>query len=385
MRQTVRLGRVAGIPVGVHWSVLLVLLLLVQGLAVALLPAGAPGHRAEAYWFAALGVGGLFLLALLAHELAHAVTARHYGMRVTAITLWALGGVSESEDEAPHPRAALLVALAGPVASAGVALVCGGAALLAGLTGSAGLLRAGLLWLVVVNAVTAVFNLLPGAPLDGGRIVAAAVWRFRGDRAAGRRAAGQAGAWLGGLMVAGGFAAVLVGGALTGLWVALVGWFLAVSARAESTTVRLTAAFAGLRAADVMTGPAACGYSGQSVATFVAAVASRHPHEAYPVADVDGRFAGLVVLSRLAAVPAAARAETRLADVLVPPASVTVLRPDSPLSDALKPATDTYRAAVVVTDGRPVGVVTARTLWRTVQVVELGGRPSRDVDDRDGA
>lgn len=377
MRQTVRLGRVAGIPVGVHWSVLLVLLLLVQGLAVALLPAGAPGHRAEAYWFAALGVAGLFLLALLAHELAHAVTARHYGMRVKAITLWALGGVSELEDEPPHPRAALLVALAGPVASAVVALVCGGAALLTGLAGGAALLRAGLLWLLVVNAVTAVFNLLPGAPLDGGRIVAAAVWRFRGDRAAGRRAAGRAGAWVGGLMVVGGFAAVLVGGALTGLWVALVGWFLSVSARAESTTVRLTAAFAGVRVADVMTTPAVCGYTGQSVASFVTGVASRHPHDAYPVTDLDGRFAGLVLLSRLAAVPAARRDDTRLAAVLVPAASVTVLRPDSPLADALKPATDTHRAAVVVADGRPVGVLTARTLWRTVQLVELGGRPAR--------
>jgi Zn-dependent protease/CBS domain-containing protein len=377
MRQTVRLGRVAGIPVGVHWSVLLVMLLLVQGLAVALLPSGAPGHRPEAYWFAAVGVAGLFLLALLVHELAHAVTARHYGMRVKGITLWALGGVSELEDEPPHPRAALLVALAGPVASVAVAVVCGGAALLAGLAGGAGLLRAGLLWLVVVNAVTAVFNLLPGAPLDGGRIVAAAVWRFRGDRAAGRRAAGQAGAWLGGALVAGGFAAVLVSGALTGLWLAVVGWFLLISARAESTTARLTAAFAGLRVADVMTAPAVCGYAGQSVATFVTGVASRHPYDAYPVVDVDGRFAGLVLLSRLATVPEAARSGTRLADVLVPPASVTVLGPDSPLSDAMKPATDTHRAAVVVADGRPCGVLTARALWRTVQVVEMGGHPTR--------
>jgi Zn-dependent protease/CBS domain-containing protein len=377
MRQSVRLGRVAGIAVGVHWSVLLFLVLMVQALAAGLLPSGAPGHRPAAYWLASVGLVGLFLLALLSHELAHALTARHYGVGVKGITLWVLGGVSELEDEPPHPRAALLIALAGPATSAAAAALFAAGGLLTGLADGLVLLRAGLWWLALANAVMAVFNLLPGAPLDGGRVVAAVVWRIRGDRAAGRRAAGRAGAWLGLAMVGGGLAAVLTTGALSALWIALIGWFLTVSARAESTTVRLTTAFSGLRVADVMAAPPVCGYSGQTVAAFVTAVAGRHPHDAYPVVDLDGHFAGLVVLSRLASVPAPARAGTRLADVLVPPAALRVLRPDTPLEEAATVTADPRRPAVVVDDRRPCGLLSAGDVWRALQIVEMGGRPDR--------
>jgi Zn-dependent protease/CBS domain-containing protein len=381
MRQSVRLGRVAGIPVGVHWSVLVVLVLLIQALAAALLPAGAPGHRTPAYWLAAVAIAGLFLLALLMHELAHALTARHYGIRPRAITLWALGGVSELGDEPPHPRAALLIAVAGPAASAVAAGFFAGAGLVTGLVGGLGLLRVGLLWLALVNAVTAVFNLLPGAPLDGGRVVAAVVWRWRGDRARGMRAAGRAGMWVGGALTAGGFTAVLLTGALSGVWVALVGWFLTISARAETTTVRLTAAFTGLRVADVMAAPPVCGYAGQSVAAFVSGVAARHPHRAYPVIDLDGRFAGLVLLNRLAALAPPRRTDTRLADVMVRSADLAVAGPDTPLIEAVPMAADVRRIAVVVADGRPCGVLSTGDIRRALQVVELGGRPHRHPAD----
>ncbi|MCA2219182.1 site-2 protease family protein [Jidongwangia harbinensis] len=377
MRQSVRLGRVAGVPVGVHWSVLVVLVLLVQALAAAFLPAGAPGHRTPAYWLAAVAIAGLFLLGLLVHELAHALTARHYGIRAEAITLWALGGVSELDDEPPHPRAALLIAVSGPAASAGAAALFAAGGLLAGLVDGLGLLRVGLLWLALVNAVTAVFNLLPGAPLDGGRVVAAVVWRWRGDRARGVRAAGRAGMWVGGALTAVGFTAVLLTGSLSGVWVALVGWFLTVSARAETTRVRLGTAFTGLRVGDLMTAPAVCGYSGQSVAAFVSGVAARHPHRAYPVIDLDGRFAGLVLLGRLAALAPPRRAGTRLADVLVRPADVPVAGPDTPLTEAVPMAAGPHRIAVVVRDGRPCGVLSSGDVRRALQIVELGGRPHR--------
>jgi Zn-dependent protease len=376
MRRSVRLGRVAGIAVGVHWSVLLFLVLMVQALAAGVLPFGAPDHRPAAYWLASVGLTGLFLLALLSHELAHALTARRYGVGVKGITLWVLGGVSELEDEPPHPRAALLIALAGPATSAAAAALCAAAALLAGLAGLS-LLRAGLLWLTLANAVMAVFNLLPGAPLDGGRVLAAVVWRIRGDRADGRRAAGRAGAWLGGAMVAGGLAAALISGTLSALWIALIGWFLTVSARAESTTVRLTTAFSGLRVADVMAAPPVSVYSGQTVAAFVSAVAGRHPQDAYPVVDLDGHFAGLIELSRLASVPAPARADTRLADVLVPPAGLRVIGPDTPLAEAATMTANPRRPAVVVDGRRPCGMLSAGDVWRALQIVEMGGRPDR--------
>src|SRR5689334_15735090 len=99
MRQSVRLGQVHGIPVGLHWSTALILVLLTEGLAVGVLPAEAAGFTAGAYWLAAAGFAGLFLVSLLAHEYAHARTAQHYGVRVRSITLWLLGGMSELEGD----------------------------------------------------------------------------------------------------------------------------------------------------------------------------------------------------------------------------------------------------------------------------------------------
>jgi Zn-dependent protease len=142
MRQSIRLGTVHGVPVGLHWSTIVILFLLTQSLAVGLLPAAAGGYATVAYWLAAAGFAGLFLTALLAHEYAHARTAQHYGIRVRSITLWLLGGVSELDGEPSHPRADLAIALAGPaasLASAGFFLLAAGPA---GLLG-ADLLRAG--------------------------------------------------------------------------------------------------------------------------------------------------------------------------------------------------------------------------------------------------
>ncbi|WP_412746554.1 site-2 protease family protein [Krasilnikovia sp. MM14-A1004] len=376
MRQNLRLGQIAGIPVGMHWSVLLILLLLTQGVAGALLPAAAAGYAAAAYWLVAVALAGLFLAALLGHELAHALTARHFGVRVKAITLWLLGGVSELDGNPPHPRADLLIALAGPLASLAASGLFAGAAWLAALAGLAPL-RVGLVWLAAVNAVTAVFNLLPGAPLDGGRVVAALVWWRRGDRAAARRAAARAGQVTGGLVAGGGLAAVLVSGSLSGLWLMLLGWFLATAAGAEAADVRLSTGLAGIDVARVMTAPPVCGYAGQSIAAFVSTVAATSPHRAYPVVGLDGALAGLVTLSRLATVPGPARATTRLTDVRVPLARVRVIAPDTPLLGALGVLGDPYRLAVVTVGGRPCGVLSPGDVRRALDVAELGGVPDR--------
>ncbi|MGE5827144.1 MAG: M50 family metallopeptidase, partial [Micromonosporaceae bacterium] len=121
--RAMRLGRVAGIPIGVHWSVLVIMVLLAQGLAMSVLPASAAGYAALLYWVVALVVAVVFMASLLAHELAHALVARHYGVRTRRITLWLLGGVAELDGQAPSARGDLLIAAAGPLASlsAGVA------------------------------------------------------------------------------------------------------------------------------------------------------------------------------------------------------------------------------------------------------------------------
>lgn len=378
MRQTVRLGRFAGIPVGVHWSVFVIMGLLVQGLAMAVLPAGSPGHRPFAYWGTALIVAVLFLAALLAHELAHALVARRYGIRVRAITLWLLGGVSELDAQARHPLPDLLIALAGPVTSLAGAGVFGAAAVLAAQWGAGSLAVTSLAWLAVVNLALGVFNLLPAAPLDGGRVLAAVMWWVRGDRAAARRTAGRAGMVLGTMLAALGVLEILLAANLGGLWLIVLGWFLTSAARAETTDLALRDSLANVRVVDAMTMPAVCGYTTQTVTVFVTTVVRRLPHRAYPVLDLDGHLVSLVTLTALTRVPPTDRDTVRLGAVPVPADRIPILRPDTALVEAASALISSgHRLAPVVTADRLVGVLTAGDIARAVELSQLGTTPAR--------
>ena len=193
MREPVRFGKVAGIPVGAHWSVLVVLLLVAEGMAMVVLPELVPDHSPVAYWLAGLLTALIFLGSLLAHELAHALVARTYGLSVQRITLWMLGGVSLLGGEPPTPRADLRVALAGPLASVAVAVGSAALAMAGQVLGAPDLAVATAAWLATMNAVLSVFNLLPGAPLDGGRVLRAFLWRRLGDRDRAEIAAARSG------------------------------------------------------------------------------------------------------------------------------------------------------------------------------------------------
>ncbi|HEX5095714.1 MAG TPA: site-2 protease family protein, partial [Acidimicrobiia bacterium] len=211
MRPTLRLGRIAGIEVGVHWSLLLIGALLVTALAGDLFPEVAP-HSEGSYWAAAIIATALFFVSILAHELSHAVVARRRGQRVGGITLWALGGVAMLKDEARDAKSELLVAAAGPAMS--IAVGGGFVALGFGLdavTANGSLLPAIAFYLGVVNLVLAAFNLLPGAPLDGGRILSGAIWAVRKDHRRAQIAAAKAGRVLGFLLIGVPFVELMLG------------------------------------------------------------------------------------------------------------------------------------------------------------------------------
>jgi Zn-dependent protease len=209
MKQTVPLGRVAGIRVGMHWSVLVMVILFGWLLGAEELPAMTPHQPTAAYWAAAVPCAAAFMAALLAHELAHSLVARRSGVPVTSITLWALGGVSELGREPPTARADLRIAAAGPAASLGAGLVCGGLAAAVRGGGGPGLAVAALAWLAAMNVLLAAFNLLPGTPLDGGRILRAYLWRRHGDRLRAAQSAAAAGRVLGAAFIAIGIGEVL--------------------------------------------------------------------------------------------------------------------------------------------------------------------------------
>jgi Zn-dependent protease len=235
VKDSVRLGRIAGIDVGLHWSVLMIGGLLAAGLARGRFPAHAPGYS-NAEYVAAAGVAAfVFLGCVLAHELSHALVALREDIGVDGITLWLLGGVTRMTSEATTPRAELAISGAGPLTSLVLGVVMVVIALVLDAGAVSPLLVAVLSWLGVVNIVIAVFNALPGTPLDGGRLLHAFVWSRHGDRRRATRAASRAGSALGAILIASGLIELARGTAGGGgVWLAFLGWFLRTGARTEA-------------------------------------------------------------------------------------------------------------------------------------------------------
>ncbi|HEX6076427.1 MAG TPA: site-2 protease family protein [Micromonosporaceae bacterium] len=373
MTPTIRLGRLAGVPIGAHWSVLVIVGLVGQVLAMSVLPGTAPDHSTLVYWITGMTTALLFMAGLLAHELAHAAVARHYGMRVERITLWALGGVAELRDEPPTPRADLLVALAGPVASVGVGVLFLGAGVSAGWLAAPMLLVAAASWLGLMNLLLAVFNLLPGAPLDGGRVLRGVLWWRHGDRARARESAARAGSAVGMLLIMLGTLQVIVTGTLSGLWLALIGWFLISTASAERTFGEARERLGAVPVRNVMT-TGFVSMPNWSTVDDLVAMASQLRQRSFPLVDLDGRPTGVVSLGQLAGVAESDRASLRLSEIAEPAAKVPVTSPDAMLADVLTRAVGHRGGLVlVVEDGRLVGLLTGEDISRAVELARLTG------------
>jgi Zn-dependent protease len=323
----VPLGRWAGIPVVADWSAAATLLLFTWLLAGDVLPSLRPHHPAVEYWLIGAGTAAVFLLMLLAHELAHAVTARHFGMRVSRITLWMLGGVTELDGQPPSPRADAAVALAGPLTS--LTLGGGSAALTVCTTG---MLQAAVAWLGAINIFLAVFNLLPAAPLDGGRVLRAALWHWRKDWVAANAGAAAAGRVLGMVLIGLGIVEVLAG-AIAGLWLALIGWFVLVNAAGERyvATVDIVG---GLTLADVMTPVDRSVPDWWTVQRALDELVSEPPATLLPMLNFAGQATGVITAAELQRVPVGDRDEVRVRELRHRPVAAT-LPPSTPVREAL--------------------------------------------------
>ncbi|MGY0060375.1 site-2 protease family protein [Streptomyces sp. LZ34] len=372
MNGSVRVGHVLGVPLRMHWSVPVLVALLAYGLGHETLPAWTPGHSDAVYAAASVIGAALLMGSLLLHEAAHAVAARSKGVSVEDVTLWALGGMTRMG----RPRtagAALLVAVSGPITS----LVLGGAAIGAGI-GAHGLIGWGipaalLVWLGWANLLLGVFNLVPAAPLDGGRVVQAVLWWRTGDRERAERAAGRSGQIFGMAMIAFGWVA-FIRGSTGGLWFALIGLFMVIIANAERQHATVTAALRGVRVADAMSHPVAAGADWLTVDHFIDEVAAPARHSVLPVIDFEGRPSGLVSLRGLAAVPSESRGAQRVRDVATPVSRCTLAVPGDLLNEVMERGARPGGGMpiLVVDHGHLEGIVTAHDVTRLFQLHALG-------------
>jgi Zn-dependent protease len=375
MNETIRLGKIAGVKVGLNWSLLVILLLITLGLAGGRFPALYPDREPAAYVMAGVVAGMLFIASILAHEVGHAVVARHNGIEVEGITLWLFGGVARLGGEAQDPGVELRVAGIGPLISILIAAAAGAAALLLDGLGAPGLVVGVAAWLGTINLVLAIFNLVPAAPLDGGRILGALLWRRHGDAARARATAARGGRLFGFFLIVVGLVQFVGGAGIGGLWLVLIGWFLVNVARAEEASAEIKGVLGDLRVIDIMSTDPFIVPPDLTVAEFVDDHLFRHRFSAFPIGRDPDSVEGLVTLSHLKRVPTDRRARMTLRQVASPVADVAV-GPDEAVTELIA-RLDGDRRALVVDDGRVIGIVSPTDIVRTLELAELRTR-SRD-------
>jgi Zn-dependent protease len=372
VRDAIPLARVAGFPVKVHWSVLVILWLFTWSLATTL-PGTVKGYSPLAYWLAGV-CGALVLLAsLLAHELAHAIVARRAGVAVGDVTLWLFGGVTSLGGEAKTPKAAFRIAIAGPATSLALAATFGGMVAALHTVHAAPVVVGVASWLAAINLVLGLFNLLPGAPLDGGRVLRAYLWRRHGDIVRAGIGAAHAGRVVAFILIALGLAEFVAGGVIGGVWLAFIGWFIFAASRDEETRITTRQLFAGVSVSDAMTARPHTAPGWLTVEDFIQRYVLGDRHSAYPVADPDGSIVGLVTLTQLRDVAPSRRGTTRVADIALPLDAVPTAAPQEPLTALLErmARAGARSRALVLDGGEVVGIVTPSDLTRLMDVYRL--------------
>lgn len=372
-----RIGRVHGIDVRVHASVIVVVALIAWLLAVDALPTLAPDYASAEYWLAGVLAAVVFLAGLLAHELSHSLVALRRGIRVRDITLWLLGGLATIEDEPENPRDELAIALAGPLASVTIGVVALTIAAVAGAAGLPPLFVATMAWMGSINLVLAVFNLVPAAPLDGGRVLRALLWQRHGSRAQATRTAARAGKTFAHGLFALGVLEMLLGAGVSGIWAILLGWFLLSAASAEEARVDIEEHLAGVRVRDVMTPDPVTAPASISVDELLDRYVARHRCTSFPLTTADRNVVGLATLARCRAVDPRRRAGASVDDIAWPLCDVTTAQPDELLNSVLHRVSGGDGRILVFDGGRLAGIVSPSDVVRALERAKELGRSSK--------
>jgi len=369
---SLRIGKLLGVPVRLHYTLILGVLLIAWTLAAGYLPSEYPGLSSTTYWLIG-AIGAIVLFAsVLVHELAHSYVAKKNGLPVRRIVLFIFGGVSEIEEEPKEAGLEFKVALVGPLTSFAVALILWFLQYPAHAFGVA--VVAPLEYGAYINVLLGGFNLLPAFPLDGGRVLRAGLWRWKKNLIQATRIATRVGVFFSYVLIFWGFVFVIGGVFIGGLWFILIGWFLKNGAESSYRQTIISEALAGVSIRDIMTREVHTVDPDALVKDIVETHFSKYKHGGFPV-EKDSKLLGLVTLQDIRKIPKEKWQETKVGEVMTPFAKLKCASPDETAVDALmKMSRYNVGRLPVQENGRLVGIVSRSDIVHAIQIkTELGG------------
>jgi Zn-dependent protease/predicted transcriptional regulator len=372
---SIRIGRLLGVPLILHYTLILGVLLITWTLTVGYLPSEYPGLTSATYWLIGAIAAIVLFTSVLIHELAHSYIAKKSGLPVRRIVLFIFGGVSEIEEEPKEATLEFKMALAGPLTSFGIALVLWSLQYMLRAFGANVVIIAPLEYGAYINVLLGGFNLVPAFPLDGGRILRAGIWRWKKDLIKATRIATKVGVFFAYLMIFGGFMFLIGGVFISGLWFILIGWFLKSGAESSYRQTIISEALVGVSIRDIMTRNVHTVDPDTSVKDVVETHFLQYKHGGFPV-EKDSRLLGLVTLEDIRKSPREKWQETKVGDVMTPCEKLKCASPDELAVDALiKMSKQDIGRLPVQEDGKLVGIVTRSDILHAIRVrTELKGK-----------
>ncbi len=362
MEATLRVARIRGIDIGMHYSWFIVVVLFTVIFAESQYPDTYPDWSEAHYWTVALASVLLLFLSVLLHEFGHALVAQSRGVEVRSITLFIFGGVAGLVRESDDAGDEFWIAIAGPLVSIGLAGFFGGLWYL--FAGSSEQAAALLGYLAFVNLILVLFNMIPGFPLDGGRVLRAALWRGTGDLRRATRIAAGIGVAIGTLFVVAGVVLIVTGYLVNGIWAVVIGWFLHSAAQQGRSSVEQTYALRDILTSDLMNRQPVTIGPDVDLETMVEDYVLARNVRGLPVLD-EGRLIGIATVTDLRKIPREEWPERTVGQVMTPVAEVRFLDPDVPVAEALMMMSDgDFHQMPVTEDGRLVGLLTRFELIR---------------------
>lgn len=366
-----RVARIFGIDIEIHPSWLLILAFVSYSLSEGVFPDQYEGWSTAEYWVVGITAAVLLFVTVLIHELAHALVAKRRGLEVPRITLFIFGGVSHLARQPASAGEEFQIAAAGPATSLVIALISGGLAVVFRDVDDRG--EAIFMYLSLVNLALAVFNILPGFPLDGGRVLRSIAWKKTGSFRRATRVAAGVGEIFGYVLIAGGFFLLLGGGLLNGLWFMFIGWFLLGAARNETANLQLEGVLKRLTARDVMRADFPTVTPGMPIQDVVEEHMVGQGERAVMVA-LGGAVSGILTVTDVRRVPKDEWRNTPAQRVMTPREDIVTVQPTTPAVEVLLLLGERKLNQVpVLEEGRMVGLVTRREILERLQLAESLG------------